>query len=109
MKINSIALLTAITMLNVTPTVVLAQNGGNDTGPATSSSDTGTAPSMGTSNAPTGPVGPGMIPLQQQGTSATTDGSGSAPSSTDDGTGSATGSTGSDADNSSNSGSSSSH
>lgn len=53
-------------MLNVTPTVVFAQNGGNDAGPAASSSDTGAAPSMGTSNAPMGQEGSEMLPLQQQ-------------------------------------------
>jgi hypothetical protein len=72
MKLNSIALLAAIAMLNVTPTVVFAQNGGNNTGPAASSSDTGTTPSIETSNAPTGQTGSEMLPLQQEGTGSAT-------------------------------------
>lgn len=78
MKLNSIVLLTAIIMLNVTPTVVFAQNSGNDAGPAASSPDTGAAPSMGTSNAPMGQEGSEMLPLQQQGT-------GSVPGTQDEG------------------------
>lgn len=68
MKFNSVALLTAITMLNIMPTIVFAQNSGNDAGPAASSPDTGAAPSMGTSNTPMGQEGSEMLPLQQQGT-----------------------------------------
>ena len=91
MKLNYIALLTAVAMLNVAPTVVFAQNGGNDTGSATSSSEAGTAPSMGTPSESTGQAGSEMMPLQQQEAGSATDISGSAPSSTDGGTGSATG------------------
>lgn len=67
MKLNPIALLTVITMLNLTPMVVFAQNGSNDAAPATSSSDMGIPPSMGTSNAPMGQEGSEMLPLQQKG------------------------------------------
>jgi len=90
MKLNYIALLAAVAMLNVAPTVVFAQNDGNNTGSATSSSDVGTAPSKGTSDAPTGQAEE-MMPHQQQGAGSATSGSGSASSSTDGGTAPATG------------------
>ena len=72
MKLNYIALLAAVAMLNVAPTVVFAQNGSNDTGSATSSSDAGTAPSKETLGASTGQAGSEMMPHQQQGAGSAT-------------------------------------
>ncbi|MBL8675964.1 MAG: hypothetical protein JNJ47_00840 [Alphaproteobacteria bacterium] len=88
MKFNSIALLTAITVLNAIPAAVLAQNVGNDnTGPVASGSDKGAAPSMGTSGELTGQVSSEMLPLQQQEAASTPGNSGGAASlSTDGGT-----------------------
>ena len=62
MKLNSIALLTAVTMLNVIPTVVFAQNSDSGASPVTASSDTGSAPS----EEPTGQMGSDLLPLQEK-------------------------------------------
>ncbi|MBY0272089.1 MAG: hypothetical protein K2X02_01555 [Alphaproteobacteria bacterium] len=91
MKLNSIALFAAVSMLNVAPTVVFAQNAGNNTGSATSSSDVGTAPSKGTSGTPAGQAGSEMMPHQQQELGSTISGPETAPSSTDGGSAPATG------------------
>lgn len=85
MKLNSIALLTVISMLNVTPTVVFAENSSNDAGPTASTSDKGTAPSMETSGKPTVETGSEMMPHQQQGAGTATEGSMTAPSNPDGG------------------------